>query len=536
MTAVAARLATGAARQPSALLTLRLVVPTREFSSSAWTAGRTSRGHSWAVLAATACTAAGQRKVVTRLQIIRHAVTASKPSQEGDPSSPEEVLTFWFGSERSRLSDPVYLKERQRFWFGGRDDPNSSLRFQGLVRMAGEGELEESDWQSEEGLLAKVILLDQLSREVHRGTALAFRYDEQARRIARKLLADGCQRWDTGKVIFLLTPLMHSELIEDHLELSRLIAADNEHSPRLEGSRSSAAGHLEVLERFGRYPHRNALLGRVSTPAELRWLETEAPGWARSQQPTAASPSPAPAADGIRVLSIDCTGTLFTWSASLGELYRRGAARALPDEDVPPADQVMAAFGPAFKAADARWPLFGYGQVSTREWWGWVVRSTFAACGASWATEGDPRLAAAFDSIYRLFQTSEAYHLYEDARPFLRWALRKGYLIALVSNTTESYPDSILPALGLAEMVHFGVYTKVDGVEKPGAAFDVMLQRASALVTDLKPHQVLHIGDHPRKDIAGAEEKGLRAFLVDRSAGPGGSLEAVRQRLEEGRW
>jgi len=462
--------------------------------------------------------------------------------------NPADVLDFWFGPERGQvLSDKQYLQTRGRLWFRGGRARDELLPFEPAILRAGARALEGAAWESDAGLLAQVVLLDQLARELWRGTPRAFCYDAVALELAGRLLRQGLGRWETAEAMFLLTPLLHSEDPADHEKLEALLAADAEERrargvpPRLDGTAASARSHWAVVQRFGRYPHRNELCGRISTPEEVRWLREEAPGWAKSQEPpgetaAAAQPPRAPpgqrsedAHEAVRLVSLDCTGTLFEWSAPIGELYSRAAARALgPDHAVPGGAAVMAAFGPAFVEGTARWPNFGYGRLSSRDFWSKVAQATFQACGCSWASDGK-LFDQAFDEIYRLFQTAEAYTVFEDVIPFFRWVARQGYVVACVSNTTESYRDHILPTMGLAPMIHFGIFSKVEGVEKPGAAFDLLLEQGRLLLPGLQPQQVLHIGDHRRKDAEGAVAHGFHAALLDRSQGSQPTEDLGRQ-------
>eukprot|EP00408_Alexandrium_pacificum_P059185 CAMPEP_0171180080 /NCGR_PEP_ID=MMETSP0790-20130122/13577_1 /TAXON_ID=2925 /ORGANISM="Alexandrium catenella, Strain OF101" /LENGTH=398 /DNA_ID=CAMNT_0011645011 /DNA_START=58 /DNA_END=1254 /DNA_ORIENTATION=+ len=236
------------------------------------------------------------------------------------------VLDFWFGPERgSLLSDPQYVGAWSRVWFGGQRTTEQLRAFEPLICRAAEGSLSEACWETSAGLLARIILLDQLARELWRGTRRALLFDAPACRLAERLLADGLGCWETAEAMFVVMPLMHSEALADHGRLCAVLAEDNDDrrkrglAPRLEATAAFAEGHRVVVERFGRYPHRNALLGRVGTPEEQRWLSEEAPGWARSQQPVGgrAEPSlpplagPADSDRAVRLIALDCTSALF---------------------------------------------------------------------------------------------------------------------------------------------------------------------------------------------------------------------------------
>ncbi len=168
------------------------------------------------------------------------------------------------------------------FWFDHANRPNwfeASSEFDELVRQrlaplyaeAVEGRL--NDWKSDrDGALALCILFDQVPRNIFRGSARAFATDPQARFIARHILASGFDRLyptDDHRV-FCYLPFGHSEDIEDQrLGLQLVTTRMANHS-----SAEYAQRHLDVIAKFGRFPHRNTVLGRSSTSAELEFLNT----------------------------------------------------------------------------------------------------------------------------------------------------------------------------------------------------------------------------------------------------------------------
>jgi uncharacterized protein (DUF924 family) len=118
------------------------------------------------------------------------------------------------------------------------------------------------------GRLAEVMVLDQFSRNIHRDTAAAFANDALALALAQEAVARGCdQELAVPRRAFLYLPYMHSESALIHDEAMRLFAA-----PGLEHNLDFERRHKAIIDRFGRYPHRNAVLGRESTAEELDFL------------------------------------------------------------------------------------------------------------------------------------------------------------------------------------------------------------------------------------------------------------------------
>lgn len=135
--------------------------------------------------------------------------------------------------------------------------------------MASEGGL--TSWrQTPEGRLAEIIVLDQFPRNMFRNQADAFATDELARQCTRNAVAAGADKALTPQQrAFLYMPLMHSESRADHEEAVRLYSSH----PELSYNLDFELKHKAIIDRFGRYPHRNAALGRTSTPEEKNFLE-----------------------------------------------------------------------------------------------------------------------------------------------------------------------------------------------------------------------------------------------------------------------
>ena len=166
------------------------------------------------------------------------------------------------------------------WWFRGGADSEIIERFLPLFQRAAEDELDS--WsQSPRSRLALIIVLDQFSRTIHRGTAQAFAQDPQAFRLALEGIEVGhytALKTPWEKTFFFM-PLGHSEELANldravNLAEELVKDAPQEHRGMLEFSANQARGHRDVIARFGRHPHRNELLGRQSTEEELEYLAT----------------------------------------------------------------------------------------------------------------------------------------------------------------------------------------------------------------------------------------------------------------------
>ena len=188
--------------------------------------------------------------------------------------SAEEVLGFWFGRPPDPVRNPASARYQQR-WFE-RDaafDEECRRRFLDAHEAAASGALDA--WREEpRSNLALVLLLDQFPRNLFRGTPRAFATDARAREVARHALARGLDmtlppvwRW------FLYLPFEHSEEAHDQrlaVALFEMLALYHRDSRE---PLDYARRHRDVIERFGRFPHRNEALGRPSTPEEERFLQ-----------------------------------------------------------------------------------------------------------------------------------------------------------------------------------------------------------------------------------------------------------------------
>jgi uncharacterized protein (DUF924 family) len=185
----------------------------------------------------------------------------------------EAVLDFWFGPLAARgKARPEWFRKDDAF------DAEIRRRFGALHRAAAVQSLEP--WRaSPEAMLALVVVLDQFSRNLFRGEARAFAQDAHARECAREAL----DRGDDLLLLpverqFLYLPFEHSEDLSDQdrgVELMRTLDAFEE----TRGTVAWAEKHRVIIGRFGRFPHRNAALGRASTPAELEFLSQPGSGF-----------------------------------------------------------------------------------------------------------------------------------------------------------------------------------------------------------------------------------------------------------------
>jgi uncharacterized protein (DUF924 family) len=187
------------------------------------------------------------------------------------PASPEAVLEFWFGPP----DDPGHQLPRPA-WF--RKDPAFDLqvreRFGATIEAALAGRLKT--WATEPlPALAQVIVLDQFTRNAFRDTARAFAGDERALAAARAMVDSGEDRGLSGvQRQFVYMPFEHAEDLAAQEQALQLFSRLGEDEPALADLLRWARAHHDIVARFGRFPHRNALLGRVSTPEEEAFLKT----------------------------------------------------------------------------------------------------------------------------------------------------------------------------------------------------------------------------------------------------------------------
>jgi len=201
------------------------------------------------------------------------------------PPSALDILFFWFGPRP--YSAPRVL-QHARLWFGEPDSPELTPqtdelireRFSELTAAAERGEL--SAWESSpRRRLALILLLDQFSRNIYRGSARAYTQDLQALSLTVSGMQVGADATlDPVERIFFYMPLMHAESLDVQEESVAAFRRLVEEAPAdlrrtFDSNLKAAVQHRNIIQRFGRFPHRNRVLNRETTPEELAWLTDE---------------------------------------------------------------------------------------------------------------------------------------------------------------------------------------------------------------------------------------------------------------------
>ncbi len=193
------------------------------------------------------------------------------------PPDAATVVEYWFGAVEL---PPDTTPTTTKLWFGGGPAVDAEIRdrFGALIESAGGGKLDA--WaESPIGALALLVLLDQFPRNVYRGTPKSFGFDEKARAIAKAAIARGHDMALPPVMrTFFYLPLEHSEDLGDqHSAVEKFRAAAEACSGDvrkfMDMGVDYALRHQRIIERFQRFPHRNATLGRESTPEEIAFLK-----------------------------------------------------------------------------------------------------------------------------------------------------------------------------------------------------------------------------------------------------------------------
>ncbi len=192
------------------------------------------------------------------------------------PSFPRaaDILNFWFG----RPSEATYGRYR-KVWFVKDPEFDASIRQQFLADVQKAAAGKYNSWvDSPTNAVALLLLLDQFPRNLYRGEPRSFATDAKALSVAERLVNSGAdEALIPAHRFFVYVPFEHSEQIERQNRCVALMQKLNQTVPDLDeglrGGLDYAIRHREVIERFGRFPHRNETLGRQSTPEEIAFLQ-----------------------------------------------------------------------------------------------------------------------------------------------------------------------------------------------------------------------------------------------------------------------
>jgi len=191
----------------------------------------------------------------------------------------DTILEFWFGEEVSDLDDATIAGRQSSLWWGKNKSTDAEIRqrFEPQVQAAGAGKLDE--WKaSAEGRLALILLLDQFPRNIYRDTPAMFKFDDHARTLCVEGLETGIDAHLRAiQRVFFYLPLEHSESAGDQawcVDLMRGLVheVEEDRKPLFEDFVSYAEAHKRIIDRFGRFPHRNEILGRDSSDEEIEFL------------------------------------------------------------------------------------------------------------------------------------------------------------------------------------------------------------------------------------------------------------------------
>ena len=187
------------------------------------------------------------------------------------------VLTAWFEDEATGLMD---LPQPKRWFKGGKAlDEKLAMQFANAVSSASQGHYDH--WQATtNGALALIVTLDQFNRNMHRGSARAFADDAKALGISQRAIANELHHaLPLSQQVFLYLPFEHDETADSQEMSIRLFTQLHcEATPTMlsfaRTALDSAIEHKQIIDRFGRYPHRNSILGRTNTDEEAQWLQS----------------------------------------------------------------------------------------------------------------------------------------------------------------------------------------------------------------------------------------------------------------------
>jgi len=191
----------------------------------------------------------------------------------------DAIIHYWLGSSDSK---PAVFATQQKLWYYSKAETDNYIltAFESDLASAENGEL--THWRNTpEGSLALVILLDQFSRNLYRGTPAVYANDVQAQDVVVSLLGkDGHLGFNIPARIIFYHPLHHAEnlkLQEKAISLfeEMLESASDEWRKSIAGNLTSIKNHSDIIRKFGRFPHRNNILGRQSTQEECQYLQQD---------------------------------------------------------------------------------------------------------------------------------------------------------------------------------------------------------------------------------------------------------------------
>ena len=198
--------------------------------------------------------------------------------------TPNTIREYWFGTVWEDAA--VTARERARLWWSKNPESDDEIRqrFESWVIKAGSGELD--NWASNpQDRLALILLTDQFPRSIYRDSAKAFAFDSKALSLAHTGIDAG---FDAAlrpfEKVFFYLPLEHSESLGDQKRSVSLFQklvdeASPDQKPTFAEYLDFAVRHRDIISRFGRFPHRNEALGRISTPEELSFLQQPGSGF-----------------------------------------------------------------------------------------------------------------------------------------------------------------------------------------------------------------------------------------------------------------
>lgn len=191
-------------------------------------------------------------------------------------TTPQEILDYWYGPDTA----PHDVEARKKIWWQKNEDVDREIgeRFAATLAASARGEL--ADWSATpDGRLAHIILIDQMARNMHRDSPGMYAQDDLAQELALIAYRERDEEGrDFARAHFTFMPLMHAENVALQRLCCRIFRdiaqhGSAEHQEAAEMVVDFADRHRVIVERFGRFPHRNDILGRVSTPEEVEFLK-----------------------------------------------------------------------------------------------------------------------------------------------------------------------------------------------------------------------------------------------------------------------